>query len=274
MPSGGENSKPMILLWADLTLEHLDRLCQCATTEEKMRLIGEIFHLEDFETNLKSGIIADLYFYALQFAEENSFSYEQTSAFFSIVKATHHKCIETPYDSMQETYEFFKSLLLCHSVKRPPYSIGIFAMAEVEKIRDYVLKSYFKHFRMYKYAFTPKVRLDISFHYSGLPETPPPEPAAADEDQIPIEEEVGNNGDIDSVQQTEESIEEPATEESEAVQGLRKMMEATFAGQLEQLKASVDEQLKSQDKKLLERLSAMESKVSGKTISPPRSRKK
>ena len=72
-----------------------------------------------------------------RFAEENSFSYEQTSAFFSIVKATHHKCIgrhccdvfhimkltwcvillETPYDSMQETYEFFKSLLLCHSVK-------------------------------------------------------------------------------------------------------------------------------------------------------------
>lgn len=31
------------------------------------RLIGELFQLEDFEINLKSGIVVDLYFYTLQY---------------------------------------------------------------------------------------------------------------------------------------------------------------------------------------------------------------
>ena len=35
----------------------------------------------------------DLYYYTLQFARENKFTKEQTSAFFSIVKKTHEICI-------------------------------------------------------------------------------------------------------------------------------------------------------------------------------------
>lgn len=34
--------------------------------------------------------------------------------------------------------------------------------------------SYFRHFKLYKYAFTPKVRLDLTFDYVGLPESPAP----------------------------------------------------------------------------------------------------
>jgi hypothetical protein len=125
MPSDVDKRCPNVLLWADLTLEHLDSFYQCRTVEDKLRLIGELFQLEDFEINLKSGIVVDLYFYTLQFAQENGFNHEQTSAFFSIVNATHHKCIETPYDNMEETYEYFKSLLLCHSVKACLSASGI-----------------------------------------------------------------------------------------------------------------------------------------------------
>ena len=57
------------------------------------RVLSDIFHLDDHKTNLKTGIMMDLYYYTLQFARENSFTKEQTSAFFSIVKKTHEVCI-------------------------------------------------------------------------------------------------------------------------------------------------------------------------------------
>jgi hypothetical protein len=67
MPSDVDKRCPNVLLWADLTLEHLDSFYQCRTVEDKLRLIGELFQLEDFEINLKSGIVVDLYFYTLQY---------------------------------------------------------------------------------------------------------------------------------------------------------------------------------------------------------------
>eukprot|EP00118_Oscarella_pearsei_P023882 m.292146 g.292146 ORF g.292146 m.292146 type:complete len:116 (+) comp40730_c1_seq11:1413-1760(+) len=115
-------------------MEHLVRLGQCCSAEEKTSTIADIFNLNGFESDLKLGIVVDLYFYSLQFAAENGFSKEQTSAFFSIVKATHHKCIETPFDNMEATFTFFKELL-CHSVERPPYCVGI-SMQKNNRLRS------------------------------------------------------------------------------------------------------------------------------------------
>jgi hypothetical protein len=52
-----------------------------------------VFNLDDHKDNLKTGIVMDLYFYTLQFARDNNFTKEKTSAFFSIVKKTHEVCI-------------------------------------------------------------------------------------------------------------------------------------------------------------------------------------
>ena len=41
--------------------------------------------------------------------------------------------------------------------QRPPFSIDLFNADEVSKITDYVLNTYFRHFKMYKYVFTPLV---------------------------------------------------------------------------------------------------------------------
>ena len=43
------------------------------------------------------------------------------------------------------------------SVQRPPFSIDLFGANEVRKIVEYVINTYFRHFKLYKYAFTPRV---------------------------------------------------------------------------------------------------------------------
>lgn len=41
--------------------------------------------------------------------------------------------------AVDKSYALFKSTLLRHSVQRPPYSVGVFTLAEIKSINDYVL---------------------------------------------------------------------------------------------------------------------------------------
>lgn len=41
--------------------------------------------------------------------------------------------------------------------QRPPFSIDLFSQEQLALISDYVVNTYFRHFKLYKYAFTPQV---------------------------------------------------------------------------------------------------------------------
>ena len=81
----------------------------------------------------------------------------------------------TPFANMDETYQYFKSLVLKHSLfvsadrfsswskslifrsQRPPYSLRVFTPDVTKKVTDYIVDTYFRHYKMYKYVFTPTV---------------------------------------------------------------------------------------------------------------------
>uniref|UniRef100_A0A8C6Y1M3 Cilia and flagella associated protein 119 n=1 Tax=Naja naja TaxID=35670 RepID=A0A8C6Y1M3_NAJNA len=170
-------------------------------------LLFLLFFLYDFESNPRSAILLDLYFYTIQFSREQGFNREQTSAFFSIVKDVHEACVETPLPNMEECYKYFSELVFCHSIRvswfyvayphtgspqlttvhlvtvqnyigtektslcgsmaaillslsqRPPFSIDLFNQDQLVLLTDYMINTYFRHYKLYKYAFTPQVRL-------------------------------------------------------------------------------------------------------------------
>ena len=77
-----------------------------------------LYHGDSMESaNMKDEIILDLYYYTIQYCIDNNFSKEQTSAFFSIIKQTHAVCVETPFGNVQQTFKYFRDMLLCHAVK-------------------------------------------------------------------------------------------------------------------------------------------------------------
>ena len=57
------------------------------------RELANILKIEDYEENHLSAILLDLYYYTLQFARDNQFTKDQTSAFFSIVKRVHEAAV-------------------------------------------------------------------------------------------------------------------------------------------------------------------------------------
>ncbi|XP_052075304.1 cilia- and flagella-associated protein 119-like isoform X1 [Mytilus californianus] len=269
-----------VCVWADLTVDDVDRISESLNSDHVRQVLADIFHLDDFRTNIKTGIVMDLYFYTIMFARENNFNREKMSAVFSIVKKTHEVCIETPFGNVDQTFNYFKELVLCHAVNRPPHSIELFNADEVRKITEYTVNTYFRHFKMYKYAFTPLVRLDLSLSYVGLPVTPPPSEVDDDGDEDIILYTANGSADETSPQENEvppeqtteptegETITEqqktPEPEESQSRKELRTMIQTYLSDEIKKMKTSVEEQIKSTEDSLNKKLEVTEGTKSGK----------
>ncbi|PNJ33566.1 CCDC189 isoform 4, partial [Pongo abelii] len=129
----------------------------------------------------------------------------------------------TPLGNVEECYRYFTSVLFCHGVRRPPFSIDLFKEEQLLALEDYVVNTYFRHFKLYKYVFTPQVRLDLSLTYMGL--QPP---------KLWPESETGH------------------------VHILRAYIKTQVNKELEQLQQLVEERLKASEERLSSKLTALE----------------
>ena len=173
----------------------------CSETETLQQALAEILGLDVSQSSNKQALIElDMYTYAILFAKKKDLTHEQVSAFFTILKSVHLMCISTPFDNLQETFQYFKELLLRHSINRPPYSTSLFTIAQVRDITEYVLNTYFKHFKLYKYAFTKRVQMNLKLSYVGVEVSP--EPSQTD---VTAE---GDQTSVTAEEQGEEQLEE------------------------------------------------------------------
>lgn len=263
-PDEGKKFKPRVLVWTDLTLDNVVNIQKSETPEDVQGLLADIFHLNDWKDDSRQGILVDLYFYTLQFAKDNGFTTEQMSAWFSIIKSVHEMAVDTPYGNVEPVFEYFKELLLCHSIKRPPYSVALFSVDQVKKLTSYAVNTYFRHFKMYKYAFTPKVRLDLSFEYVGLPVTPEPSEAGEGE-----QEDTGESEQVtDEREKTEEEAPAAEVEDTPAVKELKAIINSALSEQVQQLKTNVDQQIKAKDEEIAKKMG-----ISTDAPGPPKSPK-
>ncbi|KAI9000037.1 flagellar C1a complex subunit C1a-32-domain-containing protein [Gaertneriomyces semiglobifer] len=140
-------------------MKQVHDLLHMQTNEQTINYMERIFGLKALDP--KDAIVLDFYYYNIRFAKDHGFSPEQASAFFSIMKRTHAQAVASPYAHLDEDYSFFKDTLLHHAVHRPPFSQQIFSLAQVRAITEYAVKTYFRHYLMYKYVFTKKMRLNL-----------------------------------------------------------------------------------------------------------------
>lgn len=106
-----------------------------------------------------------------RYANKNGFTMEKASTMVAIVKAVHTKAIDEIM-TVENSFGFFKTLALQSSVHRPPYSLGIFSFAEMKDMSEYVLSTYYRHYKLYQYAYTNLVRMDIEPPAKPILETP------------------------------------------------------------------------------------------------------
>ncbi|KAA0725096.1 Coiled-coil domain-containing protein 189 [Triplophysa tibetana] len=157
-----------VLLWADLKQSDLEELEKTKSIQEIERILCRALVPDVPEP--KRGILLELYTNQVLFCKEKRFNREQTSVLISIVKNVHQFNTETPLNNTDDCFNYCSELLLCHSVRRPPFSINLFNADQVTEILSNFINTYIRHYFLYKYIFTPEVHLDLSLSYVGIPE--------------------------------------------------------------------------------------------------------
>jgi hypothetical protein len=59
----------------------------------------------------------------------------------------------------EDGFKLLKKILERHSLQRPPFSILIFDHNDIQKIVDFTLKTFFRHFSLYEFSFKPRREL-------------------------------------------------------------------------------------------------------------------
>ncbi|KAM7147421.1 cilia- and flagella-associated protein 119 isoform 2-T2 [Molossus nigricans] len=218
-----------------------------------MWVLANLLGLGYPEQSPRDAITLDLFSHVLIFCAQQGFSVEQTSTAYALLQDLHKACVATPLGNVEECYRYFTSVLFCHGVRRPPFSINLFKEEQLLALADYVVNTYFRHFKLYKYVFTPQVRLDLSLTYVGLQS-----PKLWPEDEIEKEgsEEVEEQA-VTLQEEEPETVVEPQQEPSQ-VSILRAYIKTQLNKELEQLQQLVEEQLKASEERLSSKLTALE----------------
>ncbi|XP_025776392.1 coiled-coil domain-containing protein 189 [Puma concolor] len=245
--------RPRICMWKYLDIHSMHRLEKTTNTEEMREVLAELLGLGSPEQSLRDAIILDLFSHALIFCRQQGFSLEQTSTACALLQDLHKACVATPLGNMEECYRYFTSVLFCHGVRRPPFSINLFREEQLLALADYVVNTYFRHFKLYKYVFTPQVRLDLSLTYIGLqPSELWPEDETGEEEG----EEVGEQA-VTPQEEELETVVQPEQEPSQ-VSILRAYIKTQMSKELGQLQQLIEERLKASEERLNSKLTILE----------------
>ncbi|XP_038591736.1 coiled-coil domain-containing protein 189 isoform X1 [Micropterus salmoides] len=181
--------KAKVMLWTDVSYHDMEEINKMQSIPDLESALCSVFGVDLPEP--KREVLLEVYVQTVRFCRARSFKMEQTSALLSIIKSIHEANIETPLINIEQCLEYCKELLLCHSVRRPPFTINLFSSEEVNCIFKYIYNSYARHYKLYKYIFTPQVKLDLSLTYSGIPDQDEPtmENSSAPDVEIVMEKE-------------------------------------------------------------------------------------
>ena len=175
-------------VWSDLSFVESEKLLAKGMTSEQIKnTLKKMLEADVAMVTVGQAEIAlDLYTHGVIFARKSHFSPLQLSTLIAVLKRVHEACISTPFENEELTMRLFKELMVKHSVDRPPYSSNVFSLAQVKDITDYVLTTYFKHFKLYKFAFTKRVRLDL--HFGDFP--------VSSDEEVQISDDLTNKGSV------------------------------------------------------------------------------
>ena len=142
------------LAFTDLTIESMEALADAPDVESKLRILCELTEVNHYQDNTWSGVFVDYLYYGLAFAGERSFSDEQTSALFSILKNVfeHAFPIEPDSDSklLEESHAFFKEQMLTHSVDDVEAGcIQLYFVEDVTQISNFLSTTFYRHYNSY-----------------------------------------------------------------------------------------------------------------------------
>ncbi|XP_016328414.1 coiled-coil domain-containing protein 189-like [Sinocyclocheilus anshuiensis] len=215
----------------------------------------------------KQRVLLELYTNLVLFCKEQHFNREQTSVLISIIKTVHQFNTETPLNNTDHCMTYRSELLLCHSVRRPPFSIDLFSSEQVTQIFFYFINTYMRHYFLYKCIFTPEVQLDISLSYIGILENTNVEKTSQSESVADGERQTERETEKDGEVQQSAALEMKTTETESLKQGsslnseLRTIVQKEVRDEVMRLTSQLQQRLQDSADQLNDAISKLETNI-------------
>jgi len=241
-------------LWEDLKPEHLAALDAVEDEEGTRQVLASALQLVPEDNPLRHEVLLEFFVNNVRFARENDFSIEKVSTFFSIMKRNHDQMVEA-FLPMEKSWEYFKALVLAHAVQRPPHSVGVFTLKEVQLITDFALNTYYRHFKLFRYAFTMRHEKAITTR-TCLTELPP-------SSFYPLIDGTCVEAEPDTQETGEEAPPAPMPEvklDIEVPDEVKKAVEEQIAAQVSAMRSMLEAQYAERFARHEEKISALEKK--------------
>lgn len=180
---------PVFLKFVDLSEEALEEIARLDTKAEVREVLKKNMGIDQSD-GFRKEILCDLHYHNYSFCVSREFTADKISCFLSIMKRVLEEAVEKKLP-VGEAFNVFKAWLLKHSVERPPWSIAVYTFDDVQAITDYVHGTFFRHYKLYMYAYM--TRCDINFRVdrrgsAGIVPPKRPEPLLASFEEDPKEQ--------------------------------------------------------------------------------------
>lgn len=157
------------------------RISLCIEENEIIDLLSQHFVESEVEDESNRQHCLDFLTHMVVFGRRQLYTPEQLQVILEISTSAWTECVSTSRDNYVSTLTNFEEHLLLFTVHRPPYSEQIFALHEAQDLLQYATKTFFAHFKLYKYVCTKLPRCALSVTYNGPN-------ATSESDHKPIEE--------------------------------------------------------------------------------------
>merc|ERR1712227_298006 len=143
------------LAWKVLNDVQTKEILETETVNQLQECILKQMSFPNYECDLKEGILLDYYVSAMWWAKEQTFSSEQTSAFFTVVQTALDNLKDQQLDVPPALVEFKKMLVGC-GLENAENSGGLdcFDSSQAKSITEYLFTSLFQHYRLYEFVFS------------------------------------------------------------------------------------------------------------------------
>ncbi|EPY26295.1 flagellar associated protein [Strigomonas culicis] len=120
---------------------------------------GVVLNSKNYTTQ-QTQIVLDLISHLIMFAKARQMNAEKTSTIVAIVRAVHLSSMSQRLTRV-ESYDTLRDLIVRHSVPRPPFCAAILDLSDVQELDEYLLGTYYRHYKMYYYVFVPQETLTV-----------------------------------------------------------------------------------------------------------------
>eukprot|EP00796_Vickermania_ingenoplastis_P004921 gene4921-3533_t len=168
------------LTWQVLSPE-ITHHCLAAVDVPQIRAVLRKYNKDTEGALLKSqdrtpaqlSILVDLYSHLIMFAKSREMNPEKTSTLVGIMQTVHETSMAEGLTRVA-SYDLLRVLIVQHSVPRPPYSSAIFDVGDVQDLDEYLLSTYYRHYKMYAFAFVKVQRANVTTYLLGDAAEKPP----------------------------------------------------------------------------------------------------